>query len=155
MVFEVTSIELLFNDAASVMGETTNENVSSPPAATVVAAPDAASSILDPKSYRQATSPTNPNNKHWKAAADAEINSHRTIDGTWILVKLPNGRNAIGCTWVFKTKRGKIGEILKYKARLRFRGDRQKYGIDYQLVFAPTVKYQTLWTQLSSSCYLL
>ena len=54
---------------------------------------------------------------------------------------------------MFKTKRGKIGEILKYKARLCFRGDRQKYGIDYQLVFAPTVKYQTLRTLLALAAY--
>ena len=145
--------QLINNDAASETGETTNENVSSPPAAAAVAAPDASSSIPDPKSYRQqATSPTNPNRKHWKAVADAEINSHRTI-GTWTLVKLPKGRKAIGCTWVFKTKRGRIGEILKYKARLCFRGDRQIHGIDYQLVFASTVKYQTLRTLLALAAY--
>ena len=34
-----------------------------------------------------------------------------------------------------------------------FRGDRQKYGIDYQLVFAPTVKYQTLRTLLALAAY--
>ena len=84
------NIEQLITDAASETGETTNEHVSSPPAAAAAAAPDASPSIPDPKSYKQATSPTNPNRKHWKAAADAEINSHRTI-GTWTLEKIAKG----------------------------------------------------------------
>ena len=66
---------------------------------------------------------------------------------------LPFGRKAIGCTWVYKTKRGKSGEIVKRKARLCFRGDRQKFGVDYQAVFAPTVKYQTLRTLLALAAY--
>ena len=79
------NIEQLINDAASETGETTNENVSSPPAAAAAAAPDASSSIPDPKSYRQDTSPTNPNRKHWKAAAECRCGNqlsshHRDLD---------------------------------------------------------------------------
>ena len=55
-------------------------------------------------------------------------------------MRLPFGRKAIGCTWVYKTKRGKSGEVVKRKARLCFRGDRQKFGVDYQAVFAPTLR---------------
>ena len=68
-------------------------------------------------------------------------------------MRLPFGRKAIGCTWVYKTKRGKSGEAIKRKARLCFRGDRQKFGVDYQAVFAPTVKYQTLRTLLALVAY--
>ena len=68
-------------------------------------------------------------------------------------MRLPFGRKAIGCTWVYKTKRGKSGEVVKRKARLCFRGDRQKFGVHYQAVFAPTVKYQTLRTVLALAAY--
>ena len=68
-------------------------------------------------------------------------------------MRLPFGRKAFVCTWVYKTKRGKSGEIVKRKARLYFRGDRQKYGVDYQAVFAPTVKYQTLRSLLALAAY--
>ena len=117
------------------------------------AAPAATSTNLpDPKSYKQATSDSNPFAAEWKAASDKEMESHWK-NGTWTLVKLPNGRQAIGCTWVYRTKKGSIGEVLKRKGRLCFRGDRQKYGVDYQAVFAPTVKYQTLRTLLALAAY--
>ena len=117
------------------------------------AAPSPASmNILDPRSFRQATSSSHPFSKEWMLASNKEIDSH-VKNNTWTLVKLPLGRKAIGCTWVYKTKRGKTGEILKHKARLCFRGDRQKFGIDYQAVFAPTVRYQTLRTLLALAAY--
>ena len=97
------------------------------------AAPAAASdNVPDPKSFKQATGAGNPYAADWKIASDIEIEAHWE-NGTWTLVPLPFGRKAIGCTWVYKTKRGKSGEIVKRKARLCFRGD-------YQAVFAPTVK---------------
>lgn len=114
------NIEQLLNDAASETGE--------PDEAIAAAACDSALSsadIPDPKSYKQATHTSNPFRCSWMKACDKEINSHESI-GTWILVKLPKGRKAISCIWVFKTKRGKNGEILKHKARLCFRGDHQK-----------------------------
>lgn len=130
------------DDAASVVDQM------SPLAASAAANSD----FPDPKSFRQATAHSNPYHAEWKRAADAEMAAHRA-NGTWKLVSLPVGKKAIGCTWVFRTKRGKNGEILKHKARLCFRGDRQQFGIDYQFVFAPTVKYQTLRTLLALAAY--
>ena len=117
------------------------------------AAPSVATdNVPDPKSYRAATCSANPFCADWKIASDKEIKAHWE-NGTWSLVRLPFGRKAIGCTWVYKTKRGKSGEVVKRKARLCFRGDRQKFGVDYQAVFAPTVKYQTLRTLLALAAY--
>ena len=113
------------------------------------AAPSVATdNVPDPKSYRAATCSANPFSADWKIASDMEIKAHWE-NGTWSLVRLPFGRKAIGCTWVYKTKRGKSGEVVKRKARLCVRGDRQKFKVDYQAVFAPTVKYQTLRTLLA------
>ena len=87
------------------------------------AAPSVATdNVPDPKSYRSATCSANPFSADWKIASDKEIKSHWE-NGTWSQVRLPFGRKAIGCTWVYKTKRGKSGEVIKRKARLCVRGD--------------------------------
>ncbi|KAI5116411.1 hypothetical protein M0805_000584 [Coniferiporia weirii] len=55
------------------------------------------------------------------------------------LVKLPLGRKAIGCKWVFKLKLGANSEVTKHKARLVAQGFMQKYMINYTAIHAPVV----------------
>ena len=55
------------------------------------------------------------------------INSNCVYD----LVELPNRAKAIGCKWVFKTKRNLLENIERYKVRLIAKGFTQKEGIDY------------------------
>lgn len=43
-----------------------------------------------------------------------------------------------------KTKRGKDGSITKHKARLVARGNRQRYGIDYEETYAPVARYASI-----------
>ena len=40
----------------------------------------------------------------------------------WNLIELPDGAKAIGCKWVFKTKKDSLGNNEKYKARLVVKG---------------------------------
>jgi hypothetical protein len=40
----------------------------------------------------------------------------------WELVELPEGYKAVGCKWVFKTKRDSKGNIKRHKARLVAKG---------------------------------
>jgi Reverse transcriptase (RNA-dependent DNA polymerase) len=64
--------------------------------------------------------------------------------GTWSYVPLPAGRTAIPCKWVFKRKLNADGSLERYRARLVLKGFRQRYGIDYDKVFAPVVRMSTV-----------
>src|ERR1700712_2865298 len=70
-------------------------------------------------------------------------------NGSWELADLPDDRKAIGCKWVYKIKTNVDGSIQRFKARLVAQGFSQKYGMDYDEVFAPVVRQTTIRTLLS------
>ena len=84
-----------------------------------------------------------PDKQFWLDAMNQEYQSLIEND-TWELCKLPSTHKAIKNKWVFCTKRDEQGNIIKYKARLVIKGCSQKYGIDYQEVFAPVVRYSSI-----------
>ena len=68
---------------------------------------------------------------------------------TWDLINLPAGAKAIGLKWIFKVKRNSDGSINKYKARLVAKGYIQRHGIDFDEVFAPVARIETVCFILS------
>lgn len=68
---------------------------------------------------------------------------------TWKLVPKPQGKNIIGCKWVYKVKRKEDGTVDKYKARLVAKGYKHRYDIDYEDTFSPVVKAATIRLILS------
>lgn len=70
---------------------------------------------------------------------------------TWDVVKRSMNKKIFTNKWVFKLKKHQDGSIDKYKARLVVRGHEQKEGIDYNEVFAPVARYETIRTLLAAA----
>jgi len=91
-----------------------------------------------PSSYQEAVG-----DAEWVAAMDSDMQSINK-NQTWELVKLPAGHKPIGLKWVYKLKRNEDGEVVKHKARLVAKGYVQKQGIDFEEVFAPVARLDTV-----------
>jgi hypothetical protein len=63
---------------------------------------------------------------------------------TWKLVDLPDGQKPIGVKWIYKLKKNAHGLIVKPKARLVAKGYVQKEGIDFEEVFAPVTRLDSV-----------
>lgn len=101
------------------------------------------SSNHDPTTYEEAAK-----FEIWRKAMDQEIESIERND-TWELTDLPKGSKKIGVKWIYKTKYNEDGKVEKYKARLVAKGYSQQHGIDYNEVFAPVARWDTIRTILA------
>ncbi|KAF0921712.1 hypothetical protein E2562_016986 [Oryza meyeriana var. granulata] len=67
-----------------------------------------------------------------------------TSNQTWRLVPLPPGHRPIGLKWVYKVKKNAAGEVIKHKARLVAKGYVQQPGVDFDEVFAPVARIESV-----------
>jgi len=59
--------------------------------------------------------------------------------------EVPNGATILPSVWQLRRKREvSTGNIKKYKAKLNLYGSRMKKGIDYQLTYAPVLKWSSI-----------
>jgi len=65
-------------------------------------------------------------------------------NGTWELIDPPVGYRPIGLKWVYKVNQDEHGAIVKYKAWLVARGFVQREGIDFEEVFAPVARMESV-----------
>ncbi|CAI7858077.1 unnamed protein product, partial [Closterium sp. NIES-53] len=79
------------------------------------------------------------NAEDWKKAMESDLKSIEE-NGTWELVELPKGRNAITSKWLFKIKSDADGKIERYKSRLVAKGYQQKEKVEYQELSVPVLK---------------
>jgi hypothetical protein len=79
----------------------------------------------------------------WHEAMSAELASIEE-NNTWSLTDLPVGKKPIGLKWVFKLKRITDGNMLKHKVRLVAKGYVQWPGIDFDEVFAPVARLDSV-----------
>jgi hypothetical protein len=90
--------------------------------------------------------------KEWRMAMLEEMASIEE-NKTWTLVDLPKGQRAIGLKWVFKLKRDEHGEVVKHKARLVAKGYVQRQGIDFEEVFAPVARMESMRVVLAVAAH--
>lgn len=111
--------------------------------------------LKEPSSYKEAM--TGPCKELWKEAIEDELQS-LDQNHVWDFEALPAGKKTIGCRWIFKRKTDEQGQVVRYKARLVAQGYTQKFGEDYDEVFAPVVKqitYRTLFSVASQKKMLI
>ena len=74
--------------------------------------------------------------------------------GTYDVVNRPVGRKIVGSKWVYKIKRLADNSIERYKARGVAQGFSQVPGQDFDEVYAPVVRYESLRLLLAISAHL-
>nr|GEW53421.1 zinc finger, CCHC-type [Tanacetum cinerariifolium] len=92
----------------------------------------------EPKNYKETSS-----DKKWSEEMKVELDFINR-NNIWELTTLPKRHKAIGLKWVFKTKKDANGNIIKHKARLVAKGYIQEHGIDFDEVFAPVARMETI-----------
>ena len=93
----------------------------------------------------------------WKEAMDDEIASMKAF-GVYERVpqSVAQGRQILGCKWVYKRKTGKDGEVTRYRARLVAQGFRQKEWDSFNPdeISSPVAHKETLRLFLSTAAGL-
>jgi hypothetical protein len=102
--------------------------------------------IEEPKTFNEAIN--SELKEEWQQAVNCEMISIYK-NGVWHEVNLPLGIKPLTTKWIFKVKRGKQGQVEKFKARLCVRGFEQQKGIDFEEVFSPVMRHNSLRTLLS------
>ena len=77
--------------------------------------------------------------KEW---VDQEANNNFSIIP---ISQVPEGKSILPALWQMRRKREvSTGKIKKYKARMNLDGSRMKKGIDYELTYAPVVRWSSI-----------
>ena len=76
---------------------------------------------------------------------------HVKENDDWDVILKPAGRKIVSSRWVYKAKGNAQGEVERYKARLVAKGFSQILGQDYDEIFAPVVRYDSLRLLLALS----
>jgi hypothetical protein len=65
-------------------------------------------------------------------------------NSTWKLCELPKGHKSIGLKWVYKLKKDPDGKLIRHKAELVAKGYAHRQGIDFEEVFAPVARLESI-----------
>ena len=82
-------------------------------------------------------------NKRWRQVIEEKIQSIEK-NNTWELTTPPKDHRAIGVKWVYKTKKNVHGKLERYKVRRVAKVYKQRHGIDYEEVYTPVDRMETI-----------
>nr|GFC84851.1 putative ribonuclease H-like domain-containing protein [Tanacetum cinerariifolium]GFC84859.1 putative ribonuclease H-like domain-containing protein [Tanacetum cinerariifolium] len=89
----------------------------------------------------------------WIEAMQEELLQFK-MQKVWVLVNLPYGKRAIGTKWVYKNKKDERGIVIRNKGRLVAQGHTQEDGIDYEELFAPVVRIESIQLFLAYASFM-
>nr|GEU49592.1 putative ribonuclease H-like domain-containing protein [Tanacetum cinerariifolium] len=104
--------------------------------------------MRNPKRVHQALKDTS-----WIEAMQEELLQFK-MHKVWILVDLPHRKRAIGTKWVFRNKKYERGTVVRNKVRLVAQGHVQEEGIDYEEVFAPVARIESIKLFLAYASFM-
>ncbi|GJW40323.1 ribonuclease H-like domain-containing protein [Tanacetum coccineum] len=105
-------------------------------------------SLKEPKRVTKALS-----DSAWVEAMQEELLQFK-LQKVWVLVDLPKGKRAIGTKWIFRNKKDERGIVISNKARLVAQGYTQEEGIDYDEVFAPVARIESIRLFLAYASFM-
>ena len=86
--------------------------------------------------------------REWKDAKREEINALKKKK-TWEIAERPKEKNLVDGKWIFTLKYKASGSFKRHRARLVAKGYTQTYGVNYQGIFAPIAKMNSVRILLS------
>nr|GEY20367.1 retrotransposon protein [Tanacetum cinerariifolium] len=89
----------------------------------------------------------------WIVAMQEELNQFIAND-VWELVPQPRNMAIIGTKWVFRNKLDENGIVSRNKASLVAQGYNQQEGIDYDEIYAPVARLESIRILLPYACAL-
>jgi hypothetical protein len=87
----------------------------------------------------------------WVLAMQEELNNF-TRNEVWHLVPCPN-QNVVGTKWVFRNKQDEHGVVTRNKARLVAKGYSQVEGLDFDEIYAPVGRHESIRILLAYATY--
>jgi hypothetical protein len=87
----------------------------------------------------------------WVVAMQQELNNF-TRNEVWHLVPRPN-QNIVGTKWVFHNKQDENGVVTRNKARLVAKGYSQVKGLDFDEIYAPVARLESIHILLAYATY--
>ena len=94
--------------------------------------------VVDPNSFDETSKSV-----EWKNAMKEEILSIER-NQAWELIELPEEKHAVGLKWIFKPKYHADRTLHRRKARIVAKGYTQRHGIDFDEVFYPVARIETV-----------
>ena len=86
----------------------------------------------------------------WEAGEQEELRSIEK-DAVWREKPPPPGTKILPLIWIYRAKRNRMGEVVRWKCRLVAQGFLQLFGEDYDQTYSPVAKFTSIRTVLQQN----